>query len=347
MDYPRTSKRDIVDGEYIDMVCRVCGVNRFDNGDEKYVLEDWLGKEFDLKIWAQETDYYDIETDAYYLFERAEGDVFRGETMLGSNRGAMEAERLDEPPEFFGNEEAAAGTDWLGTGGIVAVDIETVSTEPEERIDLDDSSHVELLCIGVGYAPQEDVPGEVEVLFREGSSRDDEAALLDRFCTFVESRDPSTLVLYWGDFDTRHLRGRAVLASDDLALSKRVNRIFDDIDVVNLTPSGSLEDNADVPETHWDCYTHSLHPPDWRAEHPRYRGDVADPVVTNKDVPYFGERYLRLCDDTDEASDDEASDDGGDRGETDDRERRALHELLRHYTATDIQPLFELLAAES
>jgi len=93
-----------------------------------------------------------------------------------------------------------------------------------------------------------------------------------------------------------------------------------------LDPWGSLEDNADVSETHWDIYKHSLNPAEWRKDHRRFDGNPDDPVVYNVDIPYFGQRYLELTEQSESAP-----------------EYRALHELLRHYTVADIDPLFELL----
>lgn len=328
MDIPANTKGDIADTEEIDIAGKVVFHQAFDDGNELYYVEDARGDEIELKIWAGETDEYDIGTGTWYLFRRAKGDVYRGDRKLGSNRGAMEAIELEEPPEFpeiqAGREGAVSGR----TGGsLVAIDIETIATVSETELDLDDSSHVELLCIGVGYAPKPGAPGTSDILFRDGPTTKDEVHLLKRLCEYVESRDPDQLLFFKGDFDMTHLRGRTRRIESTDGLEERVGALFEDREILNLDPPGSLEDNLDSPvETHWDIYHHTLEPADWRIDHPQYSGELNDPVVTNKDIPYFGERYLELC-----------------QKDRKSREHRALRELIRRYTESDIDPLFELV----
>jgi hypothetical protein len=325
MEYPRTTKSDIEDKVSLSIVVKVTDSQEFDDGNEMYYLRDIEGNETRLKIWNEETDRYEIETGEWYLFQDAEGDTY-GEPMLGSNRGDMEAIALDKPPEFV-EEPTEVETEEVTEGGTLAVDIETISIVPEDELDLDNSDHVSLLCIGVGYTPEVGMPGNSTVLFREGSSECDEAALLERFCEYVEDRNPDQLVLFKGDFDLTHLQGRASRVDDNGNLSSRVESVFDTHRVVNLTPPGSLEDNFDVIPTYWDIYQHSLDPAEWRRSHPNYTGELDNPKVTNKDIPYFGERYIELRDSS-----------------ATNQEFRALHELIRHYTKSDIDPLFRLVA---
>jgi hypothetical protein len=326
---PTATKSDIEDGEPMSLVGWVQNHTRFDDGNEIYYLKDVDDEEVELKVWAAETDQYDVEDGQWYVFRDAEGDVWQSDRKLSSNRGEMSVEELDGSPDFADVPGGSTvGASELSDGGILAVDIETVSTVPEDELDLDDSAHLELLCMGVGFAPEPGVPGDSTVLFRTGPSPAAEAELLERFCEYVDERGPEQLVLFRGEFDLQHLRGRAARVGDD-ALERRVRDVFDDHRVVDLTPPGSLEDNVDDPvETYWDVYAHSLDPAAWRADHPRYDGDPEDPVVTNKDVPHFGERYLELCASAPES-----------------REHRALRELLRHYTVADIDPLFELVGS--
>jgi hypothetical protein len=325
-EYPRTTKQDIEDSVPISIVGKVVDGQVFDDGNELYRLRDPDGAEIDLKIWSAEADRYAIETDTWYLFEDAEGDVYQGEQNLGSNQGSMTVETLESPPAFVNQAQDDGQVDDATDGGVVALDIETISTVPERQVDLENSDHLELLCIGVGWAPTAGAPGRSDVLFREGTGPESEARLLRRFCEYVESADPDQLVLFKGDFDMMHLRGRAKRVADEDGIHSRVTELFETYEVVNLDPLGSLETNAEVRETYWDIYQHSLSPADWRQDHPRYSGDVADPTVTNKDIPYFGERYLELSDE-------------GATG----HEYRALHELIRHYTVADIDPLFEMI----
>ena len=324
MDFPRTTKPDIEDRESIDIIGRVIQGKSFDNGDQKYRLLDPEQNEIELKIWASESDNYDIETDHWYLLERAEGDEYKGDRKLSSNRGKMGVTLLEEPPEFVKvpeNNDSPQQVD----GGVLAIDIETISTVSEHQLDLDNSDHIELLCIGVGFASEAGSPGRSQVLFREGTSVDDERELLERFCEFVDSRSPDQLLLFKGDFDIQHLQGRAKRVGSDSGLEDRVRDIFETHEINNLNPLGKLEENYDTPDTYWDIYNHSLNPANWRKDHPNYDGDLDDPTVSNKDIPYFGERFLELCDQNEIT-----------------REYRTLRELIRHYTIADIDPLFDV-----
>jgi len=324
MEYPRATKTDIKDEEPLSIVAKVTNAQEFDDGNEMYYLRDIEGDETRLKIWSAETDRYDIEVEQWYLFQDAEGDTY-GDPMLGSNRGDMQAIALDEPPEFV-EEPAEIENEEIVEGGTLAVDIETISLVPESEVDLNNSDHVGLLCIGVGYTPKVGIQGDSTVFFREGTSESDEAALLERFCAYVENRNPDQLILFRGDFDLTHLQGRATRVATDAELSDRVKSLFETYRVVNLSPPGSLEENAEVVPTYWDIYNHSLEPAEWRLDHPNYTGELDNPEVTNKDIPYFGDRYLEL------------RDEGGNG-----QELRALHELIRHYTKSDIDPLFRLI----
>jgi|GEM_PF-3474295 len=331
MPLPRNTREDIVDSNTINIVSRVDQVQRFDDGNELYHLTDIEGNRTTLKIWRNETDQYDIEPDDWYLFKEAEGDVYQGDKKLSSNRGDMVVTPLEGIPDIV--DKAAienSSFEELSDGGIVAFDIETISTVPESELDLDNSDHLELLCIGVGYALGPGQPGMSDVLVRDGRSAESEAELIARFCDYVEETDPEHLLLFKGDFDLNHVPGRAERVGSE-ALGERVQGILEKRETINLDLPGSLEDNLDEPvETHWDIYEHSLNPADWRVSHPAYDGDPDDPIVTNKDIPYFGERYLELVE----------------QGE-DNREVRALYELIRHYTVADIDPLFEIVANEN
>jgi hypothetical protein len=331
MPLPENTQEDIVDGGPISIVGKVDKVQEFDDGNERYHLTDIQGSRTTLKIWSAETGQYEIEPDGWYLFEKAEGDIYQGEKKLSSNRGDMVVTPLEGVPGVV-DEEAVETTDIeeLSDGGVVAFDIETISTVPESELNLDKSNHLELLCIGVGYAPRPGQPGTSDVLVRGGRSAEAEADLIERFCEYVDAADPEHLLLFKGDFDLKHVPGRAEqVGSQDL--NQRLRNILDEPEVINLTPPGSLEDNIDEPvETHWDIYDHSLNPEEWRVNHPRYTSDPEDPRVTNKDIPYFGERYLELVE-----------------GEVESTEVRALRELIRHYTLADIDPLFEMVADES
>ena len=327
MSYSQATKEDIVDGEPIDIAAKVLQQRTFDDGNTQILLEDIEGEQLELKIWAGDLETDGLEDGEWYCFENAEGDIYNGKVGLGSNRGELELRHLPEPPEDAVIEQEQKGAIEQVEGDVVALDIETISQVSEAEFDFENSDHVELLCIGVGYTPSLGMPGTSEVLFRSGMTPATETALLEEFCGYVEARDPDQLVMFKGDFDRRHLLGRAKRLVDvESGLDARVEALFAEREVVNLDPWGSLEENASVLPTFWDIYDHSLDPAEWRTDHPRYSGDLSDPKVTNADIPYFGERYLELCED-----------------DTDGGEQRALRELLRHYTVADIDPLFELV----
>lgn len=325
MSYPQTVKSDIVDGAPIDMAAKVLSHSVYEDGNENYVVRDLEGNTLSLRIFSNDADGYDFETGSWYVFENARGDVYNEKQQIGSNYGKLVATKLDEPPvEAENHGQSPLGN--LPTGGVVAVDIETVSTVDHDEFSFENSEHVELLAVGVGYARGPDQPGDVDVFLRDGPSASAELELLERLADYVDERAPASIVVFKGDFDIRHIPGRAAILDEGGDLYDRLSEWCNEETVTNLDPPGSLEENADVPETHWDIYRHSLTPADWRKDHPNYYGDIDALEVTNKDVPYFGDRYLELCE----------ADPGC-------QEHRALEALLRHYTSTDIYPLFEMV----
>ena len=329
MNIPQTTKEDIADGEPISIAAQVLQHRTFDDGNTQVQLQDTEGQEFLLKIWDGDLPAFEFRENEWILLEDALGDIYNGNVNVGSNYGDIQVTYLESPPTSVDQDEAdnTATDSTQQTGGVVALDIETISTVPEGEFEFDNSDHLELLCIGVGYAPYQGAPGTSHTLFRSGTTDASEAALLQQFCDYVESHTPSQLVTFKGDFDHQHLIGRAEKLSEiEPILGTRVRNLFTEHEWTNLDPWGSLEDNADVSTTHWDIYEHSLHPAEWRKDHPRFDGDSDDPTVYNLDIPYFGQRYLELTEQPESPP-----------------EHRALHELLRHYTVADIDPLFELL----
>lgn len=327
MSVPENTKADIENDEPIDIAAKVKDKHTFDNGDTKVLFEDIGGEEFELKIWAGDDPVGDPDVDEWVLLENAMGDVYKGKSNVTSNHGKLSFQHLSEPPVEQTMPRPEEEEEHREKTSVLALDIETISLVSEEEFDFENSDHLELLCIGVGYSPDLGTPGQSKVLFRAGKSAADEADLLEALCDYCESHQPDRVVMFKGDFDKRQLIGRAERLNDVRAeLLSRVQAIFDDHEVTNLDPWGSLEDNADVPSTYWDIYNHSLHPPEWRESHPRCDEDIDDPRVFNFDIPYFGERYLETLE-----------------SNNDERERRALHELLRRYTVTDIDPLFGLV----
>jgi DNA polymerase family B, exonuclease domain. len=271
MNVPQTTKDDITDEDTISIAAQVLQHRTFDDGNTQVQLQDIEGQEFLLKIWDGDLPDFEFRENEWILLEDALGDIYNENVNVGSNYGDLQVTYLESSPSSVDQDEPddTATDSTQQTGGVVALDIETISTVPEAEFEFDNSDHLELLCIGVGYAPYQGAPGTSRTLFRSGTTDVSEAALLQQFCEYVESHTPSHLVTFKGDFDYQHLIGRAERLSEiEPDLSTRVRSLFTEQDWTNLDPWGSLEDNADVNKTHWDIYDHSLTPAEWRKDTP-------------------------------------------------------------------------------
>lgn len=349
---------DIEDGELIDITLQL---DRVDTPDEHDSIACWVHFVDPDGVFVKCTIFHDsafsdFEWDAeYYDLTQVKGDIYQG-TVGITPSWDTEIEALAEIPDAFtiADEEKpddADAPDESQTGetdGRVALDIEVLTSVTEAELDLNDPTHIELLCIGVGYQPARGHPVETAVLFREGTDPQSEVELLDTLCAWLDERQAGTLLTFSGTgFDLPHLRDRAEIASEAAAAGHetpaRVNETLDSFAHVDLRPIAkqayangySLEgacQGASVPvvETHWDVYRHELSPPTWREAQweEMYNSPekpLDDPTVLGSDVPFFGDRYLE-------------------RLETDPEsvEARSLRMLLDRYTESDIAPLFSL-----
>lgn len=351
MEYPTTTVDDIEDDMPIDMLAFVDYVPE-DKPERRVVrLFDRLGTEFKLTLFESDSNY-GLNKGEWYVFRDAEGDVYEPMDSIGitPSFGDMSVQHLPEPPEIV-SEDAQARSDTTTDGATgpvsldegparAVVDIETVLADgvDEATLDLQNSAHVELLCVGVGYQPAPGLPAAVDVLFRANSSPQAEYDLLEAVCEWLEAREPESVLTYHGGFDRQHLRGRAEQLEATVGgdgVRNRFEAFLDDDRFRDLGLSGmSLEDAAETVPTYWDVYAHDLDPVTWRRrlrELGRYPEETPldHPVMTNKDIAPVGARYLELADDL--GSPDES------------QEYRALRELLRHYTAGDIEPVFQLV----
>lgn len=223
-----------------------------------------------------------------------------------------------------------------------AFDIETVTPElaADEYPDFEDSSQFEFLASCVAYRESPDAEPEITVFFRDGWGPTAELDVIERTLAWFEARDADAVITYNGDrFDFRHLRGRAVLASETLGgrseLVDRVDAFVGSTESLDLQPEAwdawgeytSLEAaceaaGIDVPYTRLDAYELSGITLD---EHRRSH-NVGTEHVLGADVPVFGERFLDLAD----------------VGATDTLSFRELGRLLEQYALNDVRPLFEL-----
>lgn len=224
-----------------------------------------------------------------------------------------------------------------GMAGTFALDIETVSPGPEPTGEqFRDSAFFELVAVGVGHRPESDAPVETDVLLRADGSADAECDLIDAVCDWFAEREGDTLLTYNGtDFDVCHLLGRAELAAAEAERNgvrgrvAKFEALHDDLKPDAWDAWGeytSLEDaceelGIETSATPWAAFEHGLDPDDWRDT--RYDGR---PEVKNVDIPHFGERYLALKD----------------AGASGTLTCRELERLIRAYTVSDVEPLFEL-----
>jgi len=179
---------DTLDGETISIAAQVPQHRTFDDGNTQVQLQDTEGQEFLLKIWDGDLPAFEFREDEWILLEDALGDIYNGNVNVGSNYGDIQVTSLESPPSSVDQDEPdnTAADSTQQSGGVVALDIETISTVPEAEFEFENSDHLELLCIGVGYAPYQGAPGASHTLFRSGTTGVSEAALLQQFCGDVE-----------------------------------------------------------------------------------------------------------------------------------------------------------------
>ncbi|MFA9518478.1 hypothetical protein ACERIT_14910 [Halopenitus sp. H-Gu1] len=336
MELPTSVANDIEQNQEIDIVVQVDSIHEGSNVRARVLLTDLDENDVQLTLFDQSPEY-DLVEDQWYLFQKASGNIYQDQKELRPNFGDMSVEPVDPPKDLLSavedgnrNEESTT-TD--PTDGRLALDIETIQTVEEAELDLNNSNHLELLCIGVGYQPSANGPVEADVLFRDDQSTAAELDLIDDLCDWLETREATTLLTYNGDFDLGHIRGRAELASQaspqrDGSTVQRVEELFAQLTHNDLMRPGlSLEAVADVPETHWDIYAHDIDPTEWRRTQKElgyFNEDrsLDDPVVSGSDIPYFGQQFF--------ASTEESA------------THRALHEMIYRYAISDIEPLFDI-----
>lgn len=327
MSYPETTRDDIEQNESMDILVRVESVTEVENDsfDLKATLVDKSGKQFGLTVFAGDGDSYTLKPDQWYVLRNASGNVYNQNPELRSNFGKMTVEQVRRPsPDFAPIVRTETDRRESQSGGVLALDIETLATESEADIDLGNSEHVELLCVALGYRPDPDAPAETTVLFRDSPRPESEVELVEAVCEWINRRDPSTLVTYMGrDFDIEHLRNRPRLAG---TATNPFEDLLETVEHRDIDRGAKLTHVADVEPTHWDIYDHSLNPTAWRVEQGKSGSALSSPEIDGGDVPYFGERYLELCE----------------RGEDGSVECRALREMIRRYAVGDVRPLFDL-----
>lgn len=336
MELPTTVAEDIEQNQEISIVARIDSIHEGSNVRARVLLTDIDGNDVQITLFDQSPEY-DFVENQWFLFQDASGNIYQGQKELRPNFGDMRVEPVDPPEDLISGakeqEEVVESTSDDTTDGRVALDIETIQTVKESELDLSNSNHLELLCIGVGYQPSPGVPVEADVLFRENSSPAAELDLIDELCEWLETRNGTTLLTYNGEFDLGHIRARAELAckaapQGDEATIQRVEDLFGQLTHDDLKrPGFSLESVADVPETHWDIYNHGMDPTEWRRNQKELGNfdedrPLDDPAVSGSDIPYFSQQLLTSTESS--------------------PEHRALHEMVYRYAISDVEPLFKL-----
>ncbi|MFP8890632.1 hypothetical protein ACLI4U_12760 [Natrialbaceae archaeon A-CW2] len=348
-----TTATDIKKGEFIDIPLRVDEIRNASNSKIHAQLEcsDVKDQHVRFTIWAQNEEWvtFPFEEGKWYEFKGFLGKPWENGVNVDARKHST-VEKIDPPEVAIGakleEEEPQVTTEQLSSRG--AFDIEVLTTVPEAELDLDNSDHVEILCVGLGHQPQRGVPCQSEFILREERTPESELACIEEAVVWLEEHDFSSILTYNGEFDFKHLRGRAKRAADDSGertrgenLAKRIDDLeaihIDLMPLSKLIGRGSkLEDvtkavGEPVQETHWDIYNHGLHPgEDWRKEQWDAMGwqpadDPSDCRVFAADIPHFGRAYLEHQ-----------------QGNGRSSNSRALRELLRHYTLGDISPLFAI-----
>lgn len=223
---------------------------------------------------------------------------------------------------------------------LLAIDIETASPH-EEPDDFQDTSYFELVAVGLGYQSGPDQSVEAEVLFRDGGwDSESTSDLLRRVHSWCDDRDAEAVLTHNGTaFDKIHLNGWAQEVANDghwpaaetemgslfgnhidlnpLAVERYQNRLEAWRDKVKLEDVCDWEDIT-VPETRYEDFDIGA-----LTQH----SAIDSPEVTNVHIgEALGEAYVEHKI----------------RETTNTTQFGELERLLREYTASDIEPLFEL-----
>ncbi|WP_353634493.1 ribonuclease H-like domain-containing protein [Halobacterium sp. NMX12-1] len=193
----------------------------------------------------------------------------------------------------------------------IAIDLETIPTVKDP--DFNTPSHWTPFCVAVGYDSGDGDP-EVEVLFRDGPSLDEEAQLLHSMIDWIADRigDSPVLLTYNGEsYDLPILKHQSYVINDEISGSNIIERMYlftqtcDHVDLIQLIKDRkgywvSLDDALDE-------YGIDSDDPEW-----------LNKPVTGGDMPEMGLELLS------------------------DAPNDNLREAVRRYAASDVQPLFEL-----
>lgn len=152
MEYPTAIRDDIQQNAEIDLLVRVESSHEASGVRERILLTDIEGDQLQLTLFDQSPEYDFVEGE-WFVLRGASGNVYEGQKELRPNFGDMNIEHVPDPPDDLipdstTGQSAPPSADVDADEARIALDIETVMTVDEEILDLDDSTHLELLCIG-------------------------------------------------------------------------------------------------------------------------------------------------------------------------------------------------------
>jgi hypothetical protein len=291
---------------------------------------------------------YEFEPDMWYEFDDVSPDVYNG-TIGIAPKGSRQVSRLDKEPDQ-GSTKPEMIVERLGDlTRVAALDIETIATVDEETLEVGNPDHNEILCVGLGYRDRSSQRTESTVLFRKNRSLAAEQSLINEVVNWIEIRDIEGLLTFNGaGYDLPMLVGRSnrlATTLEDQAFASHVRDslgsfLHADLAVLKnrVLGEGTLEDMAAhiqsaPPKTNLTDYDIALSPSEWRTA--QWKGmrangrtppsdDLEDPIIYNSDVPHLGRHWLKAV------------------AEEDKQRADVLYNCLEHYTAADIEPLFDI-----
>lgn len=137
------------------------------------------------------------------------------------------------------DENLASAPQPHGTGGSIALDIETINLVEQPDLDFQTPEHWTVFCVAVGHRPADTTEIETKVLFRNGPSPCDELDLILQTAQWIRDRKPDKLVTYNGkNYDIPILKHRATVTSHECPRSHQanLNLLFDAITHTDLFP---------------------------------------------------------------------------------------------------------------
>lgn len=228
--------------------------------------------------------------------------------------------------------------------GVVALDIETASPDTEsDSIDFTNTDCFELIAVGLGYQSPDSTAIESTVLFRQnGWETSARVELLHRMYEWISERNPAIVLTYNGtNFDTIHLQEWAQRAANDdywprapAAMDEVFANHVDLHEHAMATYRHMLQYNRTGISLEMICDWENISLTEVPIDHSHFVDvDWIDPnvaeYVTGRLVgSVLGEQYLER---TEQGIDDEIT--------------AEVERLLREYTRSDIEPLFELADA--